>query len=211
MEFIELIKVLEAGLKQPLPGRSGQAHMAPVPVEEARFDQKRLETARKGAVLLLFCPGPDGITIPFIKRAIYEGVHSGQIALPGGKMDPGDPDLSHTARRETEEEIGVDRRSITIMGSLSDLYIPPSNFSVRPFVGYASRPPVFSIDPREVDQLIPCDFERLLRNDIPKEKLVFTSRGTTIKAPYYEINKEVVWGATAMILSEFLTLWKKIS
>lgn len=211
MEFIELIKVLESGLKQPLPGRMGQAQMAPVPLEEERFDQKRLATARKGAVLLLFCPGPEGISIPFIKRAVYEGVHSGQIALPGGKMDTGDHDLSHTALRETEEEIGVDRNSITLIGKLSDLYIPPSNFSVRPFVGYASQPPSFKIDPREVERLVTCNFETLLNRELQKEKLLITSKGTTIKAPYYEINREVVWGATAMILSEFLTLWKKIS
>ncbi|SHN13410.1 NUDIX domain-containing protein [Cyclobacterium lianum] len=210
MEFIELIKVLEAGLQQPLPGRAGQVRMAPIPLEEERFDQGRSAQARKGAVLLLFCSGPEGIMIPFIKRAIYEGVHSGQIALPGGKMDPEDPDLSYTARRETEEEIGVDRKSISIIGALSDLYIPPSNFSVRPFVGYTSDTPVFNIDPREVDRLVPCSLETLLHREGKKEQLEINTRGTTIKAPYYEINNEVVWGATAMILSEFLTIWKKI-
>jgi 8-oxo-dGTP pyrophosphatase MutT (NUDIX family) len=211
MELIQLINRLVKVLDEPLPGRYGQEQMAPIPLEMERFDEQRIKNARKGAVMLLLCPSEDqkNTMVPFIKRATYEGVHSGQIALPGGKMDPEDEDLRATALRETEEEIGVSRNDIQIIGSLSDIYIPPSNFSVRPFIGYCSIPPVFTIDKREVEQLITCSFGDLADESIVKKKTMQLSGGFRIEAPYYEINQEVVWGATAMILSEFLILWNK--
>ncbi|EPR70491.1 NUDIX hydrolase [Cyclobacterium qasimii] len=212
MDFIKLVNSLERSLNGPLPGRSAQERMAPMPLEMERFDEHQMINARKGAVLMLLCPSEDrkSIIIPFIKRATYEGVHSGQIALPGGKKDLGDRDLGETALRETEEEIGVSRKDIQILGNLSDLYIPPSNFSVRPFIGYSSEPPIFEIDEREVDRLIICSFDELTDEAIIKKKGMNLAGGYKIQAPYYEINEEVVWGATAMILSEFLTLWKEI-
>ena len=212
MDFIKLVNSLERSLNGPLPGRSAQERMAPMPLEMERFDEQQMINARKGAVLMLLCPSEDrkSIIVPFIKRATYEGVHSGQIALPGGKKDVGDKDLGETALRETEEEIGVSRKDIQILGNLSDLYIPPSNFSVRPFIGFSSAPPVFEIDKREVDRLIICSFDELTNEAIIKKKGMNLAGGYKIQAPYYEINEEVVWGATAMILSEFLTLWKEI-
>jgi len=212
MDFIQLVNRLQKVLNGPLPGRPAQERMAPIPLEMERFDKQQIINARKGAVLMLFCPSEDkkSIIIPFIKRATYEGVHSGQIALPGGKKDLVDKDLGDTALRETEEEIGVPRNNIQILGNLSDLYIPPSNFSVRPFIGYSSVPPVFTIDEREVDRLIICRFDELTDEAIIKKKGMNLTGGHQIQAPYYEINEEVVWGATAMILSEFLTLWKEI-
>ncbi len=210
MDFIKLIKGLERALKEPLPGREGQVLMAPKPIEEERFDLYNMENARKGAVLFLIYPGESGVKVPFIKRQVYHGVHSGQVALPGGKMDPGDIDLKFTAIRETEEEIGIGRKEIEILGTLSDLYISPSNFSVRPFVGFINKSPLFKPDPREVERVIVCDFEHLIDETIKKEKVLETSHGIKIDAPYFEIENEMVWGATAMILSEFLSVWKNI-
>lgn len=208
MELTDLVNVLESALKGPLPGRLGQQEMAPLPLEEARFDRFRMEHARKGAVLLLICPSTTGVQIPFIKRASYAGVHSGQIALPGGKMEPDDHDLRITAVRETEEEIGVDRRKIQLLGALSDLYIPPSNFYIRPFIGFTSEVPLFKPDAREVERLICSDFDALIDERNKKRKSFPIPSGGEIMAPYFEIDREVVWGATAMILSEFLLLWK---
>lgn len=208
MEVSELVHVLERALKAPLPGRLGQQEMAPLPLEEERFDLRRKEQARKGAVLVLICPSASGIQIPFIKRATYKGVHSGQIALPGGKMDPSDRDLGHTALRETEEEIGVDRQKIQLLGALSDLYIPPSNFCIRPFIGFTSEIPLFKPDSREVERLICTNFDVLVDEGIKKKKTFPIPSGGEILAPYFEIDREVVWGATAMILSEFLLIWK---
>ena len=208
MELTDLVNALESALKGPLPGRLGQQEMAPLPLEEARFDRFRMEHARKGAVLLLICPSITGVQIPFIKRAAYKGVHSGQIALPGGKMEAGDSDLGITAVRETEEEIGVDRRKIQLLGALTDLYIPPSNFYIRPYIGYTSEIPLFKPDSREVERVICSDFDALVDDRNKKKKAFPIPSGGEMVAPYFEIDREVVWGATAMILSEFLLIWK---
>lgn len=212
MDLSHLVSNLGKMLKEPLPGRSAQERMAPTPLELERFDKQQLVNARKGAVLMLICPTPDykGFFVPFIKRATYEGVHSGQIALPGGKKELSDLNLGETALRETEEEIGVPNDSVELLGALTDLYIPPSNFSVRPFIGYSSKSPSFIIDKREVDSLIISNFDELTNGAIVKKKEMELAEGHRLQVPYYEINQEVVWGATAMILSEFLTLWKEI-
>ncbi|MEX0883075.1 MAG: CoA pyrophosphatase [Cyclobacteriaceae bacterium] len=208
MKFYELVNYLDSALKAPLPGKKGQVLMAPKPIEDARFEPERMKRARKGAVLLLIYPGKATVLVPFIKRPIYLGVHSGQVALPGGKMDPGDPDLEYTALRETEEEIGVDKTSVKLLGQLSALYVSPSNFSIVPFVGFTENPPEFKPDPREVDKLITCDFSQLIYAGVKKEKTMEPYQGVNIVAPYYEIGGEMVWGATAMILSEFLLILK---
>ncbi|MEX2513697.1 MAG: CoA pyrophosphatase [Cyclobacteriaceae bacterium] len=208
MKFYDLVNDLERALKAPLPGKRGQLLMAPKPIEDARFDPERMSKARKGAVLLLVYPGKETVQVPLIKRPIYLGVHSGQVAFPGGKMDTSDPDLEYTALRETEEEIGVDKKSIQLLGQLSALYISPSNFSIVPFVGFTENLPEFKPDPREVDKLITCDFGQLIHPGAKKEKTFETYHGGKIVAPYYEIGGEMVWGATAMILSEFLSILK---
>ena len=135
MQLEELATKLYRLLKEPLPGRLGQFAMAPQPVDERRFMPIVREDHRKGAVLMLFYSDETGAFVPFIKRPEYDGVHSGQVALPGGKMDPGDSDLSFTALREAKEEIGVDPSKIELLGKLTEVYIPPSNFLVSPFIG----------------------------------------------------------------------------
>lgn len=209
MDFLTLINKLEKGLQQPLPGREGQIIMAPDPFEEERFELYSMH-ARKAAVLILIYPGLSGSRIPFIKRQVYVGAHSGQVSLPGGKWEETDIDLETTALRETEEELGVEANRINIMGELTQLYIPPSNILVKPFVAFIENEPVFKPDPREVARLISCDFSSLLDYKIRKEKLLELKGGSKINAPYFAICNEMVWGATAMILSELLSVWENI-
>lgn len=211
MEFDKLISKLEKALKEPLPGREGQITMAPMPVDEERFIQSIRSDHRKGAVLMLFYPDKQQQAfIPFIKRPTYPGVHSGQIAFPGGKMEESDADLSMTALRETEEEIGVDVSKIQLLGKLSDLYIPPSNFMVSPFVGFTLEQPEFKPDPGEVVRIINCSVRLLLDKSIRKAGVVQGSGGYHLQAPYFDIESEMVWGATAMMLGEFTHLWEKL-
>lgn len=211
MEFDKLIKKLEKALQEPLPGRKGQITMAPKPVDEERFIQNIRSDHRKGAVLMLFYPGyQQRAFLPFIKRPTYPGVHSGQIAFPGGKMEESDADLSVTALRETEEEIGVESSNIQLLGKLSDLYIPPSNFMVSPFVGFTLKQPEFNPDPQEVLRIINCPVGTLLNKSIRKTALIEGREGYRLETPYFEIESEMVWGATAMMLGEFTYLWEKL-
>lgn len=207
MEYEQVIHSLEKKLLKTLPGRNGQILMAPVPVDEARFALKVPENARKGAVLLLFYPGSKGCAFPLIKRPTYSGIHSAQVALPGEKWEESDRNLAVTALRETEEEIGVASDRIQIFGKLSSLYIPPSNFLVVPFVGCIPEKPKFIPDHREVEKIIHCDFVQLMDKQVRKEKPVIVNRQHRLIAPYFEIGGEMVWGATAMILSELRVVW----
>lgn len=154
------------------------------------------------SVLILLFPAADGIRTVFIKRPRYDGVHSGQISLPGGKAEPGDPDTGYTALRETEEEIGVPAGEITLIGKLSELYIPPSNFLVTPWIGYVTFTPVFKPDPSEVDGLLEA-LIRDLADDRNVKEVLISVHGMELKAPAFVMHGEVIWGATAMILSEF--------
>ena len=209
MEFEKLIQNLEKALKHPLPGKLGQISMAPMPVDEERFIQNIRSDYRKGAVLLLFYPDyQNQAYIPFIKRPTYPGVHSGQIAFPGGKMEDSDKDLSQTALRETEEEIGVDAKKIELLGKLTDLYIPPSNFMVSPYLGFINEKPVFNPDPEEVVKVINCPVKTLLDKSVRKTGTIQGSGGFRLEAPYFDIESEMVWGATAMMLGELTYLWE---
>jgi 8-oxo-dGTP pyrophosphatase MutT (NUDIX family) len=209
MKFDTVIKHLADVLKHPLPGKIGQLSMVPLPVDEERFALREVPNARKGAVLLLLYPDAGGCMVPFIKRSIYEGTHAGQISLPGGKWEATDASLEYTAQRETEEEIGVQVDSIKILGCLSKLYIPPSNYLVEPYVGYVEDKPKFSPDPREVDRVITCSFAHLISRSTRKQKDIVVRNNISLSAPYFDIDNEVVWGATAMILGEFLHLWEQ--
>ena len=143
----------------------------------------------------------------FIERADDGHVHSGQIALPGGKVEQHDKDLLATALRETKEEIGIDAKEINVLGKLSPLYIPPSNFLVNPFVGYAANKISFAHDEKEVKRILEIPL-----NDFFKEGVINissehkTHRGI-IQAPAYELHGVKIWGATCMMLSEFLLLF----
>lgn len=190
MKLEEVVFFLERKLKKKLPGRDGQILMAPTPVDEARFMADGPDNARKGAVLLLLYPGLKGCVVPFIKRPVYQGIHSAQVSFPGAS----DGSLQMTALRETQEEIGVDREKIELIGQLSNLFIPPSNFLISPYIGFIRDQPVFTPNPREVDRIIHCEFSLLMDKKIRKKKSLTIQKDYTVIAPYFEIDQEVVWG-----------------
>lgn len=208
--ILDFVDRLERRLREPLPGENAQRLMAPRPVDERRFNFKQRPDAKLGSVLILFYPDEGRIHLPFILRPTYEGAHSGQVSLPGGKHEPEDQDLLDTARRETQEEIGVDGNSIKLIGSLSEMYITVSNFKVLPVVGYIDHKPAFVPEIKEVERIIESPLDHLLDQQRRKEKDIVVGDNYVIRSPYFDIDGEVIWGATAMMLSELVTLINEI-
>ena len=206
--YQELQIQLKERLSLALPGIAAQAHMAPpqrFPKNHQQVYQPNANT-RIGCVLILLYPGEDQhVHFPLIVRPEYEGVHSGQVALPGGKKDEEDLDFIATALRETSEEIGVDVDRSFVLGRLSQLYIPPSNFIVHPVVAAIPHKPTFVPSQREVAKLITVDLISLL-GDAKREVKEVQWKGQTVNLPFYNIDGHTVWGATAMILGEFITI-----
>lgn len=166
------------------------------------FDRD-ISTARAAAVLLLLYPRNEKIHFVLILRNSYKGVHSSQMALPGGKKEASDVDFLQTALRETEEEVGVSRNDVEIIRELTDVYIPPSNFLVHPVIGICRKPPIFKPDPREVAGIVEVDLEEFLSDQTLISVQRETSYADEIRVPAFKINENIIWGATAMILSEF--------
>ena len=168
------------------------------------------ENARKSGVLILLFPEDDLIKTVVIKRPEYDGVHSGQIAFPGGRWEEGDQDLVDTALREAREEIGLDTSLVTITGQLTELFIPPSNSLVFPVIGYCDERPVMKPQASEVDKIICFPIFDLLKPDCCTTKTVTVGNWTS-EVPCYYIHNEIIWGATAMILSELLEIISPLS
>jgi 8-oxo-dGTP pyrophosphatase MutT (NUDIX family) len=206
MTAVLQLEMLRARLAGPLPGMEAHERMMPITRKTIYKDIGIPENAKKSAVLLLFYPDEEGLHFPLIERTEYPGVHSRQIGLPGGSWEPGDPDYVATALRETEEEIGVNRHQIEVLGLLSSLYIPPSNFWVQPVIGYLPHKPVFFPDPAEVANIIPANLQELIQGKTVGESQVRHSSGLPITVPSYTVGGHVVWGATAMMMSELACL-----
>lgn len=203
--FAGFLEQLRQALAGPLPGPQAQYAMAPAPRTGAEMDNQPLPDARMGGVLLLLFPRDDALIVPLILRPTYRGVHSGQVAFPGGGREAGDPDIVATALREAHEEIGIDPQAVDVLGQLSPLYINPSNYLVHPVVGWTERAPEFAIDEHEVAQLILAPLNDLL-DPANRQSDIWQLRGRTATVPFFRIQEQIIWGATAMMLSEFLSL-----
>jgi len=194
------LEKMRAALQKPLPGLAAQIKLAPeIRVESLRANPPA--DARVAGVLILLYQQAGVWHFPLMKRAEDGLTHGGQISLPGGSQEAGES-LQETALREACEEIGAACTEVDVLGQLSPLYIPPSNFLVTPTVGYADRRPDFRCDPREVAELIEAPLSALFDRAVMKRE-PWTLRGATIEVPFYHIGPHKVWGATAMILSEF--------
>lgn len=196
----QFVHRLQDRIQSGLPGILAHRTMAPATRQLKNFDENDYPDAKKGAVLVLFYPVADAVHMVFIKRPSYDGVHSGQVAFPGGKIEEGETPAV-AALRETREEIGVAENTITVFAQLSNLYIPPSNFFVFPFLGFTSQRPQFLPDKNEVEYLIESPVEIILDPSI-KGMMEIERPDGVMQAPYYLISDQKVWGATAIILSE---------
>jgi 8-oxo-dGTP pyrophosphatase MutT (NUDIX family) len=197
----ETIEILKKLFRTPLPGEDSQKLMAPSRIftGDKYPDPSK---AKDSSVFILLFRKNEQLFIPLIKRTEYNGAHSGQISLPGGKYEPGDINLLETAYRETYEEIGIKRENIIYAGTLTTLFIPNSNFNIVPHVGFIINQPEFHTSKREVQRLITLPIDVLTDRSYVKH-FERTVNGKKIFAPYYSYKGDKIWGATAMILSEF--------
>jgi len=185
----------------PLPGISVQLKMAP-PSRRVEIERNPNQTPRNSAVLICFFPKNGETHLIMIKRAVDETVHSGQIAFPGGKAEKEDDSLENTALRETFEEVGIQPQQIEIIGKLTDLYIPPSNYLVAPFVGILQEEP--HITPNyEVDRALIIPLSDLMNQANCMEKTI-SVRSIQLQVPCYTLDGEIIWGASSMMLAELL-------
>ena len=200
------INQLKTGLEQPLPGVEAQHRMANNfrrRSSDAPFD------ARVACVLLLLYPRDSQWHIVLIERVSHDkrDRHSGQISFPGGKLEETDPSLLAGALREAEEEVGMESKKVQTLGRLTELYIPVSNFLVHPFVGFSKEQPLFVPQPSEVQSILEVPVSTLQDPVTLRVKDIKVRNSITLKeVPYFDVEGHVVWGATAMILSEFLAV-----
>ncbi len=209
MNFESLVSGLKARMMQPLPGIEVQYRMAPLG-RRSISDNFDVSKARESAVLILLYPENSRIYLPLTQRNEYDGVHSAQISFPGGKTEKSDRDSEHTALRESEEELGIDPDKVEVIGKLSELFIPVSNFRVLPILGINEQKPEFKPDPKEVKKILEVDIEFLLDQKLRKSTYMNFKSGMGTDVPYFDLQGHIVWGATAMILSELSQVLSEI-
>jgi 8-oxo-dGTP pyrophosphatase MutT (NUDIX family) len=199
---------LKTEILKGLPGTDAQWQMASSDRFIKNFPRLPGKDARIAAVLILLYPDNGSVCTVLMQRPDYNGVHGGQISFPGGKQEPEDSDLIHTALREAHEETGVDPTKISIIGVLTPLFIPVSNMIVTPVAGWLNEVPLYNIKPDEVVFLFEADLKKLLDPSIIKSK-PFEIRGENVEIKYFDYNGNTIWGATAMILHELLIMIRR--
>ena len=213
MKFdITLIEQITEELKKELPGEAAQYRMAPSYRPHLDMEEILKHEPRLGGVMLLLYERDAELHIVFTQRKQYDGVHSGQMSFPGGKKDSGDNDMVVTALRETKEEIGIDKEQIKVLGKLSQLYIPPSNFLVYPVVGFAEKIGPFYPQKEEVEKIVEIPLSFFLdKANVNLKTEIKLFNGTVVQVPAYIFGQYIIWGATAIILSEFVFILERLN
>ncbi|WP_333600444.1 NUDIX hydrolase [Flavobacterium sp.] len=211
MHFDEFLKYTPKILNVELPATNAHAKMAPSNrLELLKSINFEKINPRKAAVMMLFYPKNSQTHLALILRNSYNGVHSSQIAFPGGKVEEDDIDLSDTALRETHEEIGVPRSHINVIRAFTEVYIPPSNFMVYPFFGYSTSELQFQLQVEEVAGLVELPLADFLDDRLIENKIMKTSYADAFEVPGFKVNQHFIWGATAMMLSELKETLKMV-
>jgi len=204
----QLITFLKRRLDKSLPGEKAQFKMAPKPVSGGQpRAMEAPESAHQSSVLVLLFPNQENDPELILTLRSSDINHGGQISFPGGRAEEGET-ITETALREAWEEIGIEQESVTIIGQLSDLYVRHSNNVVSPVVGIMENRPDFEVNPREVEEVFAVE----LRSLIQKKNLTVEDWNLskhTYRVPYWDVHQVPLWGATAMMLNEFLDLYRE--
>ncbi len=209
MEFNILSKHLNTIQEKVNAGWKAQQIMAPALRLQYNEEQIKNRNPKKASVLILLYPKKTKLYLVLIKRANYNGTHSAQISFPGGKIEKIDKSLYQTALREASEEINIHPKQVILLKELSKTYIPPSNFWVYPFLAYTNESPNFKKN-YEVASILEVPITELFNEKNVQIKKISTSYMKNADVPYFNLQNEIVWGATAMILSELKELLKSI-
>lgn len=202
MLFNDFAKHLKYHLQQALPGENEQLKMAPSSRKSSEYYFQQNSHPQKSSVLILLYEKNNCIHTLLTLRSTYKGVHSSQISFPGGKIEEGES-IVEAAFRETNEEVGVPETELELIGNLSSLFIPASNYIVNPVVARIINTPIFVRNEREVEQILEVSIHDLLDISKMSTKQLETSYAGLVEAPFYNFEEHHVWGATAMIISEF--------
>lgn len=205
MGIQETLRRFEKKLKGPKPGLKAQLRMItnPRPGHKVYFEVEG--SSRKAGVLILIYPWKNRLYLVLTQRTAQLDHHQAQISFPGGRQEEGES-LVQTALREACEELDIHPGNLRVMGELTPLYIPPSNYCIYPVVATAERRPDFRPSAGEVDEIIEIPFEHLLeRKNIRRE--MWNIRGVDVEVPFYFYRGHKIWGATAMVLAELVALW----
>jgi 8-oxo-dGTP pyrophosphatase MutT (NUDIX family) len=207
----EITARLSERMTLPLPGLPAQLQMASRLRGKAANSYKQdISKAKIGAVLIALYTDGGIIKTVMMKRPDYDGTHAGQVSFPGGKVEESDRDIIQTALREAEEEVNIKQDDVRVIGQLTELYIPPSNFLVHPVLGVLKSKPDLVPDQHEVESILIPDLNYLLRDDIIDETEIQLSSGFQLKTPSFQVDGHTVWGATAMIIAELKQLFQEL-
>jgi 8-oxo-dGTP pyrophosphatase MutT (NUDIX family) len=207
LEIQDIIDHLRIELNNPLPGKSAYSRV--LPPDRPLESPSGITTINQAGVLLLLFPDKGKLNTVFIRRPSFMKNHAGQIAFPGGQFEPNDKDIVETALREAAEEIGINSGQVEIIGRLSALYVKVSNFCILPLIGWNPIIPSFRFDTNEVTGIHIIPVDDLLNPGTIQNQKVDTSHGFS-EFPGYLVDDVFIWGATAMILSEFIEVYRKI-
>jgi 8-oxo-dGTP pyrophosphatase MutT (NUDIX family) len=199
---------LEDRLARSRPGIEAQLQMCPNPRPGHKLYFEVEDSYLKAGVLVLLYPIKNALHIVLTRRTDRVDFHKGQISFPGGQLEPGEK-LEQAALREAQEELEVDPASIRILGMLTPLYIPPSNYCIFPAVAYAGTQPEFRPSASEVAEILEIPLGHLLKSQNVKRE-TWDIRGADVDVPFYVFGRHKIWGATAMVLAEFLAILKEI-
>ena len=209
MYLDEFYKLMPQLLQAPLGGIEAQFKLAPAYRSKYDLDVIKSSHPKQAAVLILLYPDIENkIRFVLTKRPDYSGDHANQISFTGGKKSILDTDISATAMRETEEEIGVRISEKNVLKNLTEVFIPPSNFLVQPYLTYVLETPVF-VPNYEVEKILTPSISQLIQPQIVQRN-VAGSNGIFRATHGFIMESEFVWGATAMMLSEIKYLFNNI-
>lgn len=198
------IEDIRKHLTYRLPGEDAHIPMSPTGRGRSSEAIKEAVNYRESAVALVIYEKNNELKGVLTERSPYRGMHSGEVCLPGGKKEDFETDLQQTAIRECVEEIGLKYEGFDLLGKLTPVFIPISNFSIQPYVFHYTEPPIFVPNVREVAEIFTFPIHQLFDKEIIKKtRIELSGRRVLDDIPYFDINNKVVWGATALILHEF--------